>query len=125
MHEDLHFLPQRPHPLHLSVSITGARTLLLAKKPRIVPTGHTELQYARPPLQAMMNRIMKETAAINQTEVLREQAKTLIPENYVCHYVNPECMDQPKLLIFGDSYLAGYDRFFINHFMLFFLFIIN
>ena len=59
---------------------------------------------------------LKETAAINQTEALRERAKTLIPENYVCRYVNPECMDQPKLLIFGDSYLAGYDCFFINHF---------
>ena len=64
MHDDLHFLPQRPQPLHFDLSITGANTLFFEKNPSIVPTGHIELQYERPPFHAMMNRTMNEIAAM-------------------------------------------------------------
>ena len=64
MHEALHFLPQSLHPLHLSLSIEGAKTLFFAKKLNMVPTGHTELQYERPPLNARMKMITKDAAAI-------------------------------------------------------------
>lgn len=59
---------------------------------------------------------LKESAAIDKTEELRNNIELSFPDDYVCHYENLECEVQPKLLIFGDSYLAGYDDFFKNHF---------
>ena len=57
-----------------------------------------------------------ENSAVNETDRFLETAKIAYPNNYVCHYTNPECRQMPKILIFGDSYLAGLERFFINHF---------
>lgn len=59
---------------------------------------------------------LKQTTAIDKTEEFRAQAVISYPDNYVAHYENPDCPDQPKLLIFGDSYLEGMDHFFTNHF---------
>lgn len=59
---------------------------------------------------------LKETNAKNRTKKFKKRILISYPNNHVCRYVNPDCKDQPKLLIFGDSYLAGMEHFFINNF---------
>jgi hypothetical protein len=77
MHEDLHCFPQSPQLLHFSESMTGAKKLRFEKNPRIVPTGHTVLQYDLPPTHANTKITTSVTAAtmsvgsdFNQTSVL-------------------------------------------------------
>jgi hypothetical protein len=51
-----------------------------------------------------------------QTEEFFADTVISFPSHNRCHYENAAIADKPKLLIIGDSYLAGYERFFINHF---------
>ena len=51
------------HPTHLSVSITGARNEYRERNPSTVPTGHTVLHHARPPIQAVAKTTANVAAA--------------------------------------------------------------
>lgn len=59
---------------------------------------------------------LKNNRAEKETEGFFADVALAFPNNHFCHYRNPQCSDQPKLLIFGDSYLAGYEQFLNGHF---------
>jgi hypothetical protein len=48
MHPDLQFAPHVPQLLHIASSSRILKTEIRDIKPRVVPTGHTVLQYRRP-----------------------------------------------------------------------------
>ena len=52
MQEDLHPRSQRPHWVHLVVSMVGRKRAKRLTRPRVVPTGQMVLQYSRPQSQA-------------------------------------------------------------------------
>lgn len=59
-----HRFSQAPHPMHFSSSIVMRNNEKRDRKPSTVPTGHTVLQYVRPPFQAKITTNTKLTAAI-------------------------------------------------------------
>ncbi len=59
---------------------------------------------------------LKQTTAVDKTAEFFRDVVISFPNHNKVHYENKQCADKPKLLIFGDSYLGGYERFFINHF---------
>ena len=64
MQEALHCFSQARQPLHLSASIMGRNIAKREKKLSVVPTGHTVLQYVRPPIQARIVTTRKVTIAM-------------------------------------------------------------
>lgn len=59
---------------------------------------------------------LKNDTSVNKKEEAFQDVIINYPNDYYAHYENPQCAQQPKLLIFGDSYLAGNDFFFTNSF---------
>ena len=55
---------------------------------------------------------LKQTLAVNQTDSFFEDLVISFPEQAFHHYKNEQYADKPKLLIFGDSYLATYLKIF-------------
>ena len=63
MHADLQLRSQRRHPVHLLVSRRIFSHEKRDRMPSRVPTGHTVLQYVRPPRHAMTAIMTNDTAA--------------------------------------------------------------
>ena len=60
---------------------------------------------------------LKNSTAIEQTAQFSEGL--ILPsseDKYMTRFINPECADKPSILVFHDSYLKGYEKFFTNHF---------
>ncbi len=109
------------------VSIQALYEVLREKKPDIEPLKKDEFNIETRIMESLnvskfiINEefhyySLKEPKAVNKTEEFFEDIIISYPNHNKCHYENPECADKPTLLIFGDSYLAGYERFFTNHF---------
>ena len=59
---------------------------------------------------------LKNPTATNETKSFTQSIYLPFPDQRVLHYSNAGCADKPKLLIFGDSYLADNAFFFTEHF---------
>ena len=109
------------------VSIQALYEVLREKNPDIEPLKMEEFEQNTIIMESLQTShfeineefvqyTLKESTALNKSADFFKDFIFPLPEQNKGHYVNDSCSGKPKLLVLGDSYLSGYERFFTNHF---------